>query len=248
MEHSRVRGKILDGVQGMIKHEVIKDRRFLNDEQLIRSEQLAVLEEVFNANVRDPEIRELSCHFAPVFRKDHPWHLAVWGKTGTGKTLTMCYFLGVIAEMCQAKRIPFRMVHLDLATPRPCFRALNDLACLLNASKRYRKGISLEEISTVTSSWQVEQLTAGSLSLAISCSIRSFPRRSREASCSSRSTPWLGLRVSCPCDLRVMSLMEANPGNPATLATYRNDNTLGANRKITMVTMVTMLYTILVAN
>ena len=42
-----------------------------------------------------------------------------------------------------------------------------------------------------------------------------------------------------------MSRMEANPGNPATPATYRNDNTLGANLKITM---VTMLNTILVAN
>ena len=28
----------------------------------------------------------------------------------------------------------------------PCFRALNDLACLLDASKYYRRGISLEEI------------------------------------------------------------------------------------------------------
>ena len=36
--------------------------------------------------------------------------------------------------------------HLDLSTPRPCFRALNDLACMLNASKRYKKGISLEEL------------------------------------------------------------------------------------------------------
>jgi len=38
-----------------------------------------------------------------------------------------------------------RHLHLDLSTPRPCFRALNDLACLLNASKRYKKGISLDE-------------------------------------------------------------------------------------------------------
>ena len=35
-----------------------------------------------------------------------------------------------------------------------------------------------------------------------------------------------------------MSLIEANPGNRATLATYRNDNTLGANLNIAMVTML----------
>ena len=145
MENS-VRAKIVHQIQHMVKHAVIKDRRFLDDEQLIRAEQLAVLEEVFNTNVRDTEIRELSSHFAPVLRGDHPCHLAVWGKTGTGKTLTCLYFLGLLAEMCQAKGIPMRQEHLDLSTPRPCFRALNDLACLVNASKRYKKGISLEEL------------------------------------------------------------------------------------------------------
>jgi cell division control protein 6 len=48
--------------------------------------------------------------------------------------------------MCRKRRITLRHVHLDLSTPRPCFRAINDLACLLNASKRYKKGISLEEL------------------------------------------------------------------------------------------------------
>ncbi len=46
------------------------------------------------------------------------------------------------------KNIPIRYEHLDLSNPRPCFRALNDLACLLNASKKYQKGISLEEMMT----------------------------------------------------------------------------------------------------
>jgi len=41
---------------------------------------MALLEEIFNANVREPKFREISCHFAPVLRGDHPMHLAVWGK------------------------------------------------------------------------------------------------------------------------------------------------------------------------
>ncbi|HUT52329.1 MAG TPA: hypothetical protein VM658_02960, partial [bacterium] len=133
MEVPSVRTKIVSQIQHMLDHAVIRDRRFLDDEQLIRSEQLAVLEAVFNANVRDAEIKELSSHFAPVLRADHPCHLAVWGKTGTGKTLTMTYFLNLLVEMCRARKIPIRHEHLDLSTPRPCFRALNDLACLLNA-------------------------------------------------------------------------------------------------------------------
>ena len=146
MEPTTVRSRMADRIQHMVSHAIIKNRRFLDDEQLIRSEQLAVLEEIFNANVRDAELKELSSHFAPLFRQDHPGHVAIWGKTGTGKTLTLTYFLNLLAEMAEAKNVSLRSIHLDLSNPRPCFRALNDLACLLDASKRYEKGISLEEM------------------------------------------------------------------------------------------------------
>ena len=146
MEKVDVRAKVVDQIQHILDHTIVQNRRFLDDEQLVRSEQLTVLEEIFNANVRDHEIREISSHFAPILRGDHPVHLAVWGKTGTGKTLTVSYFLNLLASMCKAKGIPVRHYHLDLSTRRPCFRALNDLACLLDASKRYKKGISLEEL------------------------------------------------------------------------------------------------------
>ncbi len=129
-----------------MNHTIILNRRFLDDEQLIQSEQLAVLEEIFDANIRDREIREISAHFAPVLRGDHPVHLAIWGKTGTGKTLTLRYFPNLLDQMCREKKVALRCEHLDFSTPRPCFRALNDLACLVNASKRYTKGISLEEL------------------------------------------------------------------------------------------------------
>ena len=146
MQPHLVRSKIRAQIQHMVSSAIIRDRRFLDDEQLIRSEQLAVLEEVFNTNVRDAEIKELSSHFAGILRGDHPCHIAIWGKTGTGKTLTLSYFLSLLAEMCSQQNIPLRHIHLDLSNPRPCFRALNDLACLLNASKKYQKGISLEEM------------------------------------------------------------------------------------------------------
>lgn len=146
MEPATVRARMASRIQHMVASAIIQDRRFLDDEQLIRSEQLAVLEEIFNASVRDAEIQELSSHFAGVLRGDHPCHLAIWGKTGTGKTLTVSFFLNMLAEMAQAQDVPLRHEHLDLSTPRPCFRALNDLACLFNASKRYKKGISLEEL------------------------------------------------------------------------------------------------------
>ena len=53
MEPNGVRTRIVGQIQHMVSSAIIKDRRFLDDEQLIKSEQLAVLEEIFNANVRD---------------------------------------------------------------------------------------------------------------------------------------------------------------------------------------------------
>jgi len=133
-------------MENVASHDIIANARYLNDEQLIHSEQLQVLEEIFNANVRSEEMTQLSRHFAPILKDNHPTHLALWGKTGTGKTLTMRFFMGILAEMCKKKKIPLRLEHLNLATSRPCFRALNDLACLLNASRRYKKGVSLVEL------------------------------------------------------------------------------------------------------
>ena len=141
-----VRHKVLERIRHMAEHAIIRDRRFLDDEQLVKSEQLALLDQIYAANVRDAELQELSSHFAGILRGDSPVHLAVWGKTGTGKTLTLTYFLNLLSEMAGAEGIAVRHQHLDLSTPRPCFRALNDLACLMGSSRRYKKGISLEEL------------------------------------------------------------------------------------------------------
>lgn len=132
--------------RALLDNAIVLDRRYLDDEQLDRKEQFQVLQEIFNENVRDREIKEISSHFAPVFRQDHPVHLSLLGKTGTGKTVTTLYFLNTLSRICRKKGIEFWYDHLDLPTPKPCFRALNDLACILNASKRYKKGISLDEM------------------------------------------------------------------------------------------------------
>ena len=138
--------KIEKQIQTLLRNTIILNRRYLDDEQLYREEQFKVLEEIFDVNVRDKEIRELSAHFAPIFRQDHPIHLSLLGKTGTGKTVTMLYFLSLLQSLCEKKKISLRYIHLDLSTPKPCFRVLNDLACFLNAAKRYKKGISLDEL------------------------------------------------------------------------------------------------------
>ena len=142
----KVEEKIEKRIDTLLQNTIILSRKFLDDEQLDRREQFRVLKEIFDVNVRDKEIRELSTHFAPIFRNDHPIHLSLFGKTGTGKTVSILYFLNMLQMLCEKKGIPIRHIHLDLSTPKPCFRALNDLACLLDAAKRYKKGISLDEL------------------------------------------------------------------------------------------------------
>jgi cell division control protein 6 len=138
--------KIEKQIQSLLQNIIILDRRYLDDEQLDRNEQFQVLDEIFALDVRDAEIQELSSHFAPMFRGGHPVHLSLYGKTGTGKTVTMLYYLNMLQAICRKKKIDMMYIHLDLSTPKPCFRVLNDLACYLDASKRYKKGISLDEL------------------------------------------------------------------------------------------------------
>ena len=124
-----VNDKIEKQIQCLLKNTIILNRKFLDDEQLDRYEQFSVLKDIFDVDVRDKEIKELSSHFAPIFRNDHPVHLSLLGKTGTGKTVTMLYFLTMINNLCLKRGLEMRHVHLDLSTPKPCFRVLNDLAC-----------------------------------------------------------------------------------------------------------------------
>ena len=138
--------KIEKQIQSLLQNTIILDRRYLDDEQLDRGEQFRVLDEIFALDVRDAEIQDLSSHFAPMFRGGHPVHLSLYGKTGTGKTVTMLYYLNMLQAICRKKKIDMMYIHLDLSTPKPCFRVLNDLACYLDASKRYKKGISLDEL------------------------------------------------------------------------------------------------------
>jgi len=142
----KVVSKIENQIRKLLDNRIILKRKYLDDEQLHREEQYKVLKEIFDEDVRDREIRELSTHFAPIFKKDHPIHLSLIGKTGTGKTVTMLYFLNVLESLCIRKRISLNHIHLNLSTPKPCFRVLNDLACFLDAAKRYKRGISLDEL------------------------------------------------------------------------------------------------------
>lgn len=142
----KIEDKVKKQIRTMLSNTIIKNRKYLDDEQLDRHTQFKVLGDIFDANVRDKEIKEITSHFAPIMRGGQPVHMACTGKTGTGKTVCLLYLARLLSNMSAEKDIELRYEHIDLSTPRPCFRAINDIACLLNASRRYKKGISLEEM------------------------------------------------------------------------------------------------------
>jgi len=139
---------MLEEIERAAANSIVLNQDFLDDEQLTRKQQFEVLTEIFNMNVRDLDIRSISNHFAPVFRKGHPSHLDVFGKTGTGKTITLLWFLAQLEQLCRIKNISFRHVHLDLSCPMPCFQALNKLGCMIEATPEYGRGVSLEKLMT----------------------------------------------------------------------------------------------------
>ena len=91
--------KIEKQIQDVLQNTIILNRKYLDDEQLDREEQFKVLKEIFDVDVRDKEIKQLSSHFAPIFRHGHPVHLSLFGKTGTGKTVTVLYFLNMLQAL-----------------------------------------------------------------------------------------------------------------------------------------------------
>ena len=141
-----IQERIWDEIEQAAENSIVINQEYLDDEQLTRQRQFEVLTEIFNMNIRSQEIRTISNHFSPVFRNGHPNHLSIWGKTGTGKTISISWFMAQVEKLCNERDIPFKQVHLDLCCPVPCFRALNTLACIMDASKVYKRGVSLEEL------------------------------------------------------------------------------------------------------
>lgn len=141
-----IQSQIKEQIEQACRDSIILNPEYLDDEQLSREDQFHVLTDIFNINVRSRETSEITRHFAPIFQNGHPVHFSVLGKTGTGKTITLLYLLQEFNALCKERGIPFETYHLDLCCPAPCFRALNNLACLMRAGKYYKRGISLDDL------------------------------------------------------------------------------------------------------
>ncbi len=120
---------------------------FLDDEKLPEGERVAVLQEVFNRNIRLRQLERLARCLSPVLGGMLPPNVLVYGPSGTGKSVTCLHFLSTLRALCEARGIPFTFSYVDLTTPHTCFGALNELAIALDGRvRRYRKGIALDHM------------------------------------------------------------------------------------------------------
>ena len=129
------------------KKRIVLHPEYLDDERLPEEERTRVLCEIFNRNIREKQLERIACHMAPILDgKSSPSHLLAYGPTGSGKTVTLLHCLSAFERICEKSSLPFRYRYVDLTTPKTVFGALNEVAMVLAASKRYRKGIALEHM------------------------------------------------------------------------------------------------------
>ncbi len=62
---------------------------------------------------RDEQIQQLANILAPALRGEKPSNVFVYGKTGTGKTLTVRYTANQLLGIAQQKRLPVKIIYLN---------------------------------------------------------------------------------------------------------------------------------------
>jgi len=67
---------------------------------------------------RDEEINTLAKILAPALRRERPSNVFLYGKTGTGKTVTATYTTGEIIKHAEKKSIPLKVVYVNCKLSR----------------------------------------------------------------------------------------------------------------------------------
>jgi len=126
------------------KNSLILNPDYLDDEKLPEEERTAVLKEIFNRRIREPQLARIAQHLTPVLDGGHPPAALIYGPTGSGKTVSLLHLLSSFERVCAKRGMPFRYFYVDLTSPKTYFGALNEVALAMDGSgRRYRKGIPI---------------------------------------------------------------------------------------------------------
>jgi len=67
---------------------------------------------------RDKEIKQIANILAPILKLQKPSNIFIYGKTGTGKTLTIKYITKTLLETTNTKNVPLKVVYLNCKLKR----------------------------------------------------------------------------------------------------------------------------------
>jgi archaeal cell division control protein 6 len=67
---------------------------------------------------RDEQVNEIAGILAPVLRNEKPSNLFVYGKTGTGKTLSVLHVVNNLKEISQSKKLPLHIAYINCKLKR----------------------------------------------------------------------------------------------------------------------------------
>ena len=67
---------------------------------------------------RDNEIKQIANILAPTLKLERPSNIFIYGKTGTGKTLTVKYTTRTLEETAKERKIPLRVIYLNCKLKR----------------------------------------------------------------------------------------------------------------------------------
>ncbi len=116
------------GLDGFFKDFLDKDSVFTNK---------TILEAKYtpeNVPHRDDQIKQIANVLAPSLKLDKPSNLFIYGKTGTGKTLSTICTTNKLKELAQTKSIPLNILYINCKLKRTAdteYRLIAELARML---------------------------------------------------------------------------------------------------------------------
>ncbi len=132
------------------KKKIITNYELLNDENLMGTDRLPIIDKVYHEKIRIKQIERIAKMLSCLLGGNCPSNLLIYGPSGAGKSVTCLHVLSALASMCNQKKIPFRYSYVDLTSRHTGFSALNLIGCSLNESmRRYRKGIALNHMQNL---------------------------------------------------------------------------------------------------
>ncbi len=88
--------------------------RYLEKQPIFKNK--AILQSNYSPNQifhRDEQIHQLANMLAPVLRGDRPSNVFIYGKTGTGKTLTVKYTTQQLLDIAHGKKLPVKVIYIN---------------------------------------------------------------------------------------------------------------------------------------